>query len=711
MRFEGKHLEKRLFKKIKSLTFLLLILTSALLFISFLHEVGAETVIILIDPPSGYVGTSVQLLANITTVNGTYMVQFDGETITSGIATENQVNASFPVPPAFEGDHNVTLVDVEKVENDTTTFTVLTSYSFKSDIPESPVQLQQRANVAISINMTGGKSNYTYPNVTIQTPSGDLKYEALKNITTNVNGDFYDNLTYPNDFSSGANTNFTGEYVVLFNETVVSQFFIGLTNSSKYHRGDIVNITAVDYYPPKENVTIAIKLGDTLIDSINWTATDGIINVNWTIPSNATIGNYNLSITPVPKSKENASDTQIFTVPGFKTEIFTRNLANKTVPNIFVRAYDNLAKTNYTSTSNENGIATSMLELGDYSCEAFFEDVRVGEINFSIAKEEVNFTSGEWLNKLNFTCQLVTMNINVIDAQNFSIPQVSISLNYNYTTNLDAKENKTGADFGETNITGMLQLHSLLPNITYTINASRYGEVFNQGNNTISYLPATEYVDVTIFCPARTLQVNVTDAHNQPITNVNVKVQELMGGLNYDKNTDSNGLAVLDCTVGNYTIKVYSNEILLNETTINLFQNKNISITCKIYGLNVLIKVVDYFGQSFSNVNVTLQRENLAARSGLTQSDGTVSFDNIIGGDLRIALYLPSQTQPYVQNSFFVDDSTTIQIKIEKYVILVGFLIETSQLAIAIIIVVTLILILFLEVYRRKRLQAQKSES
>ena len=701
MRFEGKYLVKRLFKKIKSLIFLLLILISALLSISFLHQVRAETKIISITPSSGYVGTNVQLSANITTVNGPYIVQFDEETVTSGNATENKVDVSFPVPPASEGDHNVTVVDVKKVENDTATFTVLTSYSFKSVVPESPVQLQQGANVTISINMTGGKSNYVYPNVTVQTPSGDLKYEALKNIATNVTGDFYDNLTYPNDFSSGANTNFTGEYKVLFNENVVSQFFIGLTNSSEYHRGDIVNIKAVDYYPPKENITVTIKLGDTLIDSINWTAIDGVIDVNWPVPLNATIGNYNLNITPVPNSKQNASDTQIFAVPGFRTEIFTLNLANKTVPNIFVKAYDNSAKTYYNTTSSENGTAISMLEIGDYRCEAFFKDVRVGEINFTVAKEE----------QINITCQLITMNINVVDGQNISIPQVSISLNYNYTTNLNAKENKTGADFGETNITGILQLHSLLPNITYTINASRYGEVFNQGNNTLSDLSATAYVNVTIFCPAHTLQVNVVDAHNQPIANVNVKVQELMGGLHYSNNTNLDGNAVLSCTFGKYFVKVYAGEIVLNETALDLFQNQSISIQCRLYGLTVSVKVVDYFGQPISNANVKLQREGLALRSNRTQPNGVATFTSITGGSLQMTVYLFDQTQPCVAKAFFVDSSTTIEIKLEGYIILAGFLVETGNLATAIIIVATALLVLLIEVYRRKRSKPQKSSS
>jgi hypothetical protein len=701
MRFEGKYLVKHLFKKIKSLTFLLLILTSALLSISFLHQVRAETKIISITPSSGYVGTNVQLSANITTVNGPYIVQFDGETVTSGNATENKVDVSFPVPPASEGDHNVTVVDVEKVENDTTTFTVLTSYSFKSVVPESPVQLQQGANVTISINMTGGKSNYTYPNVTVQTPSGDLTYEALrKNITTNVTGDFYDNLTYPDDFSSGANTNFTGEYTVIFDEAVVSQFFIGLTNSSEYHRGDIVNIKAVDYYPPNENITVTIKLGDTLIDSINWTAIDGVVNVDWPVPLNATIGNYNLNITPVPNSKQNASDTQIFAVPGFRTEIFTLNLANKTVSDIFVKAYDNSAKTYYNTTSSENGTAISMLEIGDYSYEAFFKDVRVGEINFTVAKEE----------QINITCQLVTMNINVVDGQNISIPQVSISLNYNYTTNLNAKENKTGADFGETNITGILQLHSLLPNITYTINASRYGEVFNQGNNTLSDLSATAYVNVTIFCPAHTLQVNVVDAHNQPIANVNVKVQELMGGLHYSNNTNLDGNAVLSCTFGKYFVKVYAGEIVLNETALDLFQNQSISIQCRLFGLTVSVKVVDYFGQPISNANVTWQLDGLQ-NSALTKSDGLVTFSNIIGGDLQVTVYLPGQSQPFEVTTPSIDSSRTIEIKLDKYVVLAGFLVETSNLTTAMIIAATVLLVLLIEVYRRKRLKPQKSSS
>jgi hypothetical protein len=57
----------------------------------------------------------------------------------------------------------------------------------------------------------------------------------------------------------------------------------------------------------------------------------------------------------------------------------------------------------------------------------------------------------------------------------------------------------------------------------------------------------------------------------------------------------------------------------------------------------------------------------------------------------------------------FVDSSQTIEIKLDEYVILAGFLIETSYLTTAIIIAVILILALSIEVYRRKRSKPQKS--
>lgn len=695
MIFEGKRLANPLLRKTKPLITLLLILTSTIITISFLPKAKAETKILSIAPISGNVETAVQLRANISTVNGTYEIWFDETLLISRNATGNDVNASFTVPHGPAGSHNVTMIDVDAGENDTATFMVLTSYSFEPAVPKSPAQLQEGENVAISVNVTGGKSNYTYPNIKVQTP-GNLTYEALNSITTNVVGDFYCNLTYPNDFSSGANTNFTGEHKILFNATVVNRFFIGLTNRSEYHRGDLVNIKAVNY-PPNQNVTITLKFGNETIDSIPLNVTDGGINTNWSVQFDATVGNYTLSITPVPDSKKEANDTQLFKIPGFKTEIFTLNLANETIPNVFVRLYDELADERYDSTSDESGLASFMLEGGNYGGEAFFKEVKVGKINFTIAKE------GQ-ARPVNLTCQLTSMNINVMDAQNVSVPFVAISLTYNYTTNLDVTKNRTETEFGETNIAGLLRLHSLLPNITYIINASRYGEVFNQNNSTVSELSAQDCVDITIFCPVRTLHVNVVDAGDQPIINATAKVQELMGGLYYTTTTDEDGKAVLNCTFGRYFVKVYVGEIMLyeNKTPVDLYQNQNISISCKRYGLTLSVRVGDYFGQPIPSANVTLQREGLSLSPRTTESDGTATFDNIVGGNLTIRIYLTDQTQPFAIKASLVDESKTIEIKIDKYVILAGFLVETSHLATAIIILATVILIFLIEIYRKK---------
>jgi hypothetical protein len=621
--------------------------------------------------------------------------------VTSGNAIGNDVNASFIVPHAPEGNHSVTIIDITTGEKDTVTFEILLSYSFKPLMPESPVQIQEGGSVTISVNVTGGRSNYVYPKIKVQTPSENLTYEASNNITTNDIGDFYGNFTYPNDFLNGANTNFTGLYKIIFNVTFVGYFFIGLTDRSEYHRSDIVNVKAVDY-PPNENVTLTIKFGEKIIKTIIHNAINGVINVNWTVPPNATIGNYTLSISPVPDSKLKANDTQSFKVPGFETKIFTHNLANETVPNVLVKVYDKSANAKYSATSNKDGLVTLMLERGNHSCEAFFKEVKVREINFTITEEK----------QMNLTCQLTSLNIKVIDTKNVSIPEASISLIYNYTTNLDKQEKKTGIEFGQTNITGTLHLRSLLPNVPYIINASRYGRMFNQ--DMISDLPAQAYFNITIICPTRTLYVNIIDAYGKPIENSMVKTQELMYGPIYGNSTDGNGKAVLRCTFGRYFVKVYVGEMLLNETSIDLFDDQNITIRCILHNLLICIKVVDYFGQPIQNANVTLERDERLINSAVTGGDGITRFTEI-GGTLTIKVYLADQNQPAAVFYSFIsearNESNPIEVRLPKYVILAGFLLETSQFTTVIMIAAAVILILLIEVYRRKHITHEKGSS
>jgi hypothetical protein len=219
--------------------------------------------------------------------------------------------------------------------------------------------------------------------------------------------------------------------------------------------------------------------------------------------------------------------------------------------------------------------------------------------------------------------------------------------------------------------------------------------------------------NVTVSLPTLTLQVNATKSGGQPLNNTLVRVQELSGEPLYEQYTDANGSATFNPPLGKYTVMVYDNTgILLNETTLDLFQNQSTLVQCDFYGLTISVKVIDYFGQGIGNVNVKLMREGEPTMSAPpTQGDGTATFNNVIGGTLEIALYLGNSAQPIVTQGITVQNSTTIQVRIDKYIVLGGFLVETSEFATIIAILLAIVFVLALEVYRFRRLKTKKSET
>ncbi|MEM2105683.1 MAG: hypothetical protein QXV21_04350 [Candidatus Bathyarchaeia archaeon] len=692
--------------KIKSILFSSLLLLSMLFTLSSLPPAKAETKIASINPTSGFVGTNVTLTANVSNL-GTYRILFDANEILSGEATENNITASFIIPHAPQGAHNITLIDAMG-ENDTKTFTILTFQSFKPQLPEPPAQLQEGANLIITVNMTGGLANYTYPKIKVQAPREDLNYTLRDsiNITTDASGTCLFNVTYPDDFIGGANTNFTGYYKIFFNETVVDQFFVGITNASAYHRGDVVNIRAVNY-PINENVTIIINFGNVTIDTIPYNVTDGTVNHDWTVPNSVLMSNathtYNVTITPVPAAK-NLTDTQTFVVPGLNTTVYTLNLAGKSVPDVLVKLHDLSANVYYTNRSEASGYASFMLELGDYAAEAYFNDVKVGDgLFFSVTRDAVlNFS---------FTCNITSLNVVVKNDHGVHIPHVNLTLTYNYTTNYGTPENRTATESKRTDINGLVVFPSVLTNVTCVVNASLYGIVFNVGNNTIADLPVVEYVNATVLYPTRRLNVQVLDANNQPIPSATLRAQELTVGL-FTESEAVNGNTTLNCTFGYYSVKVFFGSILLNESVFNLTSSDievNVIMKCHLYGLNIAVKVFDYFGQPVSGANVVLRRDSLQ-NSAQTDSGGTANFPNAIGGEIQIDVYMPGQSEPCVTKTFNVGDSTVLTIKVDRFVVLAGFLVETGYLATAIIVIVTALFIIVLEVCRRRRFKHQEAK-
>ena len=695
----------------------IIVLTTLLTVTFFSHLISirvdaVDVEIISISPTSGKVGDTVSVTGTINTTGGRYEIWFEKDPwhvrVANGTASENNVNASFTVPALPGGNYTLILKDVYANINATSWFIIETAYILKVSKPEHPKQLQQGARVNISISITGGKTEPPYiANITVKTPAADEAYSMCVSLTNTTNTGIWNaTIAYPFTDVSNAHTNYTGIYTVSFNGTLAPEdtFFIGLTDLVEYHRDDNMKIWAVGYssYP---NVNITIKSVDgEEIKKFTWNVTDGVIDANWTIPSNMLVGNYTVSITPVPTSKK-VNDTQTFAVPGFKTEIVPRNLAGEPVPNVLLRIFDESADKTYNVTSNMNGIATTQLERGNYTATAYFKKVKVGEaLTFKIENESKT---------INFTCQqLTSLNITVVSAQNpaIKIPFVSISLYYNFTTDLDGGKAVNETVSFLTDITGTAKQHSFLTTASYKINASRYEQIFSQTE--LKNLELCAWNNITIVCPERVLHVNVIDWEDRPIENAKVELQELMGGLHYINFTDNAGNATFNCIFGKYRLRVYFDEALLEEATVELFDNKTMAIRCATYNLPIFVKVIDYFGQPIPNVRVVLERNGVQIGSSYTGADGFASFTEI-GGTLTIKVYLTNSEIPEATIHCDIvekrDYSNPIVVKIGKYVVLAGLLVDTAQFAMIILILATIVLVAIIEIVRRKRVKQGKT--
>lgn len=662
---------------------------------------AVEVKITSISPATrrGKVGDAISIAGTINKTDGLYRIWFDRYKIKETNATGNAVNATFQVPQIPYGNYTITLQDVENNVNDTSIkFYVESAFYVKAILmPDPPNQLQENSTVKIQLNVTGGAPNTFYSaNVTVKVPTPAIEtYWTLATLTNTTNtGGGVATVVYPDDFQGTPHTNYTGSYTIAFNKTWTNTFYIGLTNSTEYHRLQNVSIKAAGY-TPNENATIKITFGGKVIDSIDKVnATEGgLVLATWPILRNASRGIYTVNITSMSlaPTRKNTPDIQNFTVPGFDVHFTTRNLAREIVPNVKVQVFEE-GKSVGEANSTSNGLVHMKLEVGNYSCKAFYKGENVGEFLAPITNATL----------LDLLCNLTNLKISVIALVNgvkVGVPEVKI-----YFSPLN--------QVTTTNITGTVILHSLLSNRNYVLNISRYDKPpFN--TTFIQPLPAKDWLNITVICPTVNLQVSAVDGQNRAIKEFMAISRESIGGLYY-QNAAINGVAEMNCVIGKYKVEVYGKRdnkyFKLNETFVDLFEEKQISIICKVYSLNVSVRVIDYFGQPIPNGNISLQRETLQY-SPSTESSGMVTFNNIIGGDLQLTVSLKGQATPCAMLTSFVDSSRIIEIKLEKYVVLAGFLLETGDFATLIIIVATILLILLIEVHGKRRFKPQKNSS
>jgi hypothetical protein len=308
-------------------------------------------------------------------------------------------------------------------------------------------------------------------------------------------------------------------------------------------------------------------------------------------------------------------------------------------------------------------------------------------------------------------CELTDLKITVQNKDGNLIPFVNLDITYQYVTTRGSSL-KTGHTSGETDLLGTFTFESILPGISYTINASIYGVVFNIGNNTVTGLPVQPISEVTILCPSRTLTLTVLDYNRMAIPNARIELFELTSGLFHGAVTDTAGTLTLEVTFGKYRLRVYtSNNVLLNETVIEVFSDTRSEIRCTLYNIQVSVTVVDFFEQPIPNINVMLNGPGIGTLSATTQADGTTTFSNVIGGTMQIIAYPAGMENSYAAVNLQIEEPTGLRIKMAKYILIGPFLIEASVLATFVTVLLAIILVVSMEVYRRKRVKPVNSES
>jgi len=406
-------------------------------------------------------------------------------------------------------------------------------------------------------------------------------------------------------------------------------------------------------------------------------AVDGVVNASWKIPALAKYGTYTVTITnstPLHTIKL-VPDTQNFTVTRvqFLCQIQTRNLDNEIVSGISVSAYlPFVAIPIVTMISDKDGLTKFPLEAGNYSFKASLSKVEIGNIPVLSLSENITEI---------LVCQLAHIRTCVKDVDETPLPFINVTFTYEYTTT----DNETISikNSFETDSTGIVVLPNTFTNTSYIIEARRYNHLFNK--TTIGNLTTSLWVNVT--CPTCPLFIHVVDSNEHPLQNVQVTVYEWSSErLMLSEATNKTGNITSDLTFGRYKITVSNHSadfevIVLNQTILDLIEDQFLVIRCKIFGVALSVKVVDYFGQPISNAPVEIERKSEQGWTKIkpspkTDSEGIVSLPNI-GGDYLISIYASGSLDE--TRTISLTTSQQVVIKLDRYVLVGGYLIETSQ--------------------------------
>ena len=206
----------------------------------------------------------------------------------------------------------------------------------------------------------------------------------------------------------------------------------------------------------------------------------------------------------------------------------------------------------------------------------------------------------------------------------------------------------------------------------------------------------------TIICPSKNVTLTIKGYDNQAVQNARVELVELSNGLFYSTTSNSNGVATTQATFGMYRLRIYKDNALVNETSLQVFNDSQQQIRCTLYGIQLSVSVVDFFGSPISNANVTL---NGAAKNSQQPLKATESQHLTTSSAATCKSSLKPKAHKTLHQAITVNvnEPTTVQIKLDKYVSVGGMLTQASTLITIIIILVIAVLFVVVEVYRRRK--------
>ena len=405
-----------------------------------------------------------------------------------------------------------------------------------------------------------------------------------------------------------------------------------------------------------------------------------------------------------------------------EVSIRTVNLNNEPLYNATVQVY-NATESPRTlidvgETDEDGRIAFTLINNTYYEFEAFWELAYVGTLPRRLITSDVTID--------NFNCSLASLKLAVTNEANIPLPLTELNVTYShfavvggyitigdelhsyYTIGNETTSNQ--ASF-VTDQTGTTALSNILVNANYTIEARRYGFLFNKTViSDLSSLLKEGWVNVTFVAPTHALTVNVRDSTNTPIPLAQVEVHEFNRQLPAESGTtDNSGNTRFSLTIGKYQIQTYYQDpelkrtILLNDTVVDVFEDRSFIIQCMIFPISPSVKILDYFGQPIPNVTVEVERRFDAEWVKIeptrnTGSNGVAPLPNV-GGDYRISIYTSggiSQTR-----TISIDRTEQVVFKLDGWTLMGGYLIATSQLAATILLSLLVISLVLIFLYKR----------